>query len=72
MRLNNQWFDVHSMDVESFISKHQILKLFENMFVIFVSSKIVITNFHVHEWENTQHIVDWRGGIKLTFEHHVY
>jgi len=56
------------MNMETFIPEQQVSKPFENMFVVLISSNVVIANFQIHEWEEMQHVVDWGGGHKLTFK----
>lgn len=41
---DNRWLDVNFMDAKAFVPKHQILKPFENMLVIFIGSQIVFPN----------------------------
>jgi hypothetical protein len=60
--------EVNSVNIETFILEQQVSKPFENMFVVFISSNVVITNLQIHEWEDMQRAIDGGGGHKLTFE----
>jgi hypothetical protein len=46
---DNRGLDVDSMDSQALFSQKEIVEALEHMFVVFIGSKIVVTNFEVHE-----------------------
>jgi len=52
MGVDNRWFEVDPMNGQSLFSKQKIAKVFEDMLVVFIGSKVIVSNSKVHEWKD--------------------